>query len=128
MGISAVDDTCNILSGHPYGGLAILIRRKLRPLCDFIFYDDTRITGIQIKNRDECLYFVNVYLPYQCPDNYDLYVEYLGKLSAIIEDYESSKVAIIVFLMLLLALLLKVNCWKYAPIISDFEHFGRNSS
>ena len=52
--------------------------------------------GIQINNRDECLYFANVYLPYQCPDNYDLYVEYLGKLPAInIEDYESSKVAII---------------------------------
>ena len=37
-----------------------------------------------------------VYLLYQCPDNYDLYVEYLGKLSAIIEDYELSKVALIV--------------------------------
>ena len=36
--------------------------------------------GMQINNRDECLYFANVYLPYQCPDNYDLYVEYLGKL------------------------------------------------
>ena len=60
MGISAIDDTCNILSGRPYGGLAILIRRKIRPICDFIFYDDTRIMGIQIKNRDECLYFVNV--------------------------------------------------------------------
>ena len=62
MGISAIDDTCNILSGRPYGGLAILIRHKIRPKCDFVFYDDTRIMGIQIKNRDECLYIVNVYL------------------------------------------------------------------
>ena len=38
------------------------------------------------------LHYVNNYLPYQCPDNYDLHVEYLGKLSVIIEDYESSKV------------------------------------
>ena len=45
--------------------------------------------GIQIKNRDECLYFVNVYLLYQCPDNYNLYVEYSGKLSAIIEEFFS---------------------------------------
>ena len=36
-----------------------------------------------------------VCLPYQCPDHYDLFVEYLGKLPAIIVDYESSKVAII---------------------------------
>ena len=49
MGISAIDDTCNILSVRPYGGLAILIRRKIRLICDYIFYDDTRIMGIQIK-------------------------------------------------------------------------------
>ena len=122
----------NILSGRPYGGLAILIKRKLRPICDFIFHDDTRIMGIQIKNRDECLYFVNVYLPYQCPDNYDLYVEYLGKLSAIIEDYESSKVAIIGDFNAAVGTtfegeLLEV-CTHHELIISDYEHFGRNSS
>ena len=72
IGISAIDDTCNILSGRPYGGLAIFNKRKIRTICDFIFYDDTLIMGIQIKN--ECLYFVNVYLLYQRPDHYDLYV------------------------------------------------------
>ena len=36
--------------------------------------------------------------------NNDLYVEYLAKLSAIIKDYESSKVAIIGILMC---------CWLY---------------
>ena len=88
--------------------------------------------GIQIKNRDECLYFVNVYLPYQCPDNYDLYVEYLGKLSAIIEDYESSKVGIIGDFNAAVGTtfegeLLEV-CTHHELIISDYEHFGRNSS
>ena len=63
MGISTIDDTSGILSGRPYGGLAILVRRKLRPLCDFIFYDDTRIMGMKINNNNECLYFMNVYLP-----------------------------------------------------------------
>ena len=132
MGISAIDDTCNILSGRPYGGLAVLIRRKIKLICDCIVYDDTRIMGIQIKNRDECLYFVNVYLPYQCPDNYDLYVEYLGKLSAIIEDYESSKVAIIGDFNAAVGTtfeseLLEV-CIHHELNISDYEHFGRNSS
>ena len=62
MSISAIDDTCNILTGRPYGGLAILFGRKIRPIYDFLFYDDTRIMIIQIKNREVCLYFVNVYL------------------------------------------------------------------
>ena len=40
---------------------------------------------------------------------------------------------LLVILMLLLALLLKVNCWNlvcthHELIISDYEHFGRNSS
>ena len=132
MGISAIDDTCNILSGLPCGGLAILSRRKIRPICNFIFYDDTRIMDIQIKNRDECFYFVNVYLPYQCPNNYDLYVEYLGKLSAIIEDYESNKVAIIGDFIAAVGTtfdgeLLEV-CTHHELIISAYEHFGCNFS
>ena len=51
MGISTIDDTCSIVSGRPYGGLAILIRHKLRQFGDFILYDDTRIMGIQIKKQ-----------------------------------------------------------------------------
>ena len=41
------------------------------------------------------LYFINVYLSYQCSDNYDLYVEYLCKISATIEECHCSKIAII---------------------------------
>ena len=35
MGISAIDDTCNILAGRLYGGVAILIRKHLRPVREF---------------------------------------------------------------------------------------------
>ena len=90
-----IDDTSGTLSGPPYGGLAILVTRKVRPSCDFAFFDDTRIMSMKINNNCECLYFINVYLPYQCPNNYDLYVEYLDKLSTILEDCEISKVVII---------------------------------
>ena len=48
-----------------------------------------------MKHLKERLYFINVYLAYQCPDNYDLYAEYLGKFSAILEDCHSTKIAII---------------------------------
>ena len=29
--------------------------------------------GLEVKHLKERLYFINVYLPYQCPDNYDVY-------------------------------------------------------
>ena len=95
MGISAIDDTSHILTGRPYGGVAILIRKLLRPVCEFVFYDDTRMIDLEVKHLKERLYFINVYLRYQCPDNYDLYAEYLGKISAIVEDCHSTHIAII---------------------------------
>ena len=60
-------------------------------------YDDPRITGLEINCLSDSLHLLNVYLPYQCHDNYDDYVEYMGKLSAIAEGCTStsSKLAII---------------------------------
>ena len=132
MGISAIDDTSNILTGRPYGGVAILIRKLLRPVCEFEFYDDTRMIGLEVKHLKERLYFINVYLPYQCPDNYDVYAEYLGKISAIVEDCHSTKIAIIgdfnaavgtTFEDELLEL-----CTHHKLIIADYEKYGRTSN
>ena len=95
MGVSAIDSTSSIISGRPFGGVAILIRKKLRQYCNFLFYDDARIIGLELKFLSDNIYLLNVYLPYQCHDNYDAYVEYIGKISAIIEDCSTSKLAII---------------------------------
>ena len=95
MGVSTIDSSSGIISGRPFGGVALLIRKKMRQYCNFVFYDDPRITGLQIKCLYDSLHLLNVYLPYQCHDNYDDYVEYMGKLSVIAEGCTSSKLAII---------------------------------
>ena len=59
------------------------------------FCDDPRITGLEINCLSDSIHLLNVYLPYQCHDNYDGYVECMGKLSAIAEGCTSSKLAII---------------------------------
>ena len=88
--------------------------------------------GLEVAHTKEKLCFTNVYLPYQCPDNYDLYVEYLGKLSAIVEDCHSTKIAIIgdfnaavgtTFEDELLEL-----CTHHELFISDYEKYGRTSN
>ena len=33
MGVSAIDSSSGIITGRPYGGVAILIRKKLREHC-----------------------------------------------------------------------------------------------
>ena len=51
--------------------------------------------GLEYQNIDDFIHFMNVYLPYQCHDNFDNYVEYIGKISAILEDCRTSKLAVI---------------------------------
>ena len=58
MGISAIDDTCNILAGRPYGGVAILIRKHLRPVCQFVLYDDPRMMALEVKHFNDNLYLL----------------------------------------------------------------------
>ena len=87
-----------MLADHMVAYVAILIRKQLGPFCEFALYDNLRMMALEVKHFIDNLYFINEYLPYQCPDNYDLYVdllEYLGKISAIIEDCQCSKIAII---------------------------------
>ena len=67
----------------------------MRQYCNFVFYDDPRITGLEINCLSDSLHFLNVYLPDQCYENYDDYVEYMGKLSAIAKGCTSCKLAII---------------------------------
>ena len=95
IGISAIDDTNNNLAGCHYDGVAIFIRKLLRPVCELEFYDDTRMIGLEVEHLKIRLYFIKVFLHYQCPDNEDLYAEYLGKISSIVEDCHSTIIAII---------------------------------
>ena len=75
MGVSAIESTSGIISGRPFEGVAILIRKKLRQYCNFLFYDDARVIGLELKFLSDNIYLLNVYLPYQCHDTYDAYVE-----------------------------------------------------
>ena len=131
MGVSAIDSTSGIITSRPFGGVAILIRKKLRQYCNFIFYDDPQITGLEIKCVLDSVHLINVYLPYQCHDNYDDYVEYLGKISAIIEGCATSKLAVIgdfnAAVETNFERELLTFCTDRGLIISDYHFFGRVS-
>ena len=74
---------------------------------------------------------MKVYMPYQCTDNYDCYVEYLGKISVILEECTTTKIAIVgdfnaadstSFEAELLTL-----CESQNLVISDYQLLGRFS-
>ena len=94
FGVSAVDIEKELLVGRPYGGVAILFRKCLLPYISQVEYKDPRIIAIKLCS-DTCNTLVAcVYLPYDVSDNFELYVDYLGRLQMLIEQHDSSKVII----------------------------------
>ena len=70
-------------------------------------------------------------MPYQCDDNYDLFVEYIGKISSIIEESVTSNLIVLgdfnaavdsVFESELLEM-----CKTYQLVVSDYAVYGRVS-
>ena len=78
----------------PYNGLGVLIRKSFRPITNFHTYQGSRLLGITIKFDTESLHFLNTYLPYQCDDSYDLYVEYLGKIVSTVDESPTSHIMV----------------------------------
>ena len=80
FGTTAIDISNGIFSGRPYGGVAVLIRKSIRKSCQIHSYNDSYMLRITVNSSDMSCYFLNVYMPYQCDDNYNLFVEYIGKV------------------------------------------------
>ena len=72
-----------------------LWRKTLSNLISIVKYDDARLIGCMIRTNAIDSLYVNVYLPYQCDDNRDSYVYYLGKLSAIIDESPTSNITVV---------------------------------
>ena len=53
FGVSSIDDSTGIVRGRPYGGMAILVRKKYRSLIEFQQYGDPRILG---NHRQNCIF------------------------------------------------------------------------
>ena len=86
--ISAVDTEQGILVGRPYGGLSILYRKHLSVSGNIIHFDDSRLFGFNINCNNFKYLFVNVYLPYFSEENFAEYTMYIGKLEAIVNEYD----------------------------------------
>lgn len=90
-GISSIDIGADIVQGRPYGGLGILWRKNLGNCMHCTHYGDNRLFGIECTDQHGGkLLLLNVYLPYNCDENFDEFCEYLAKIDSI---FESSNVA-----------------------------------
>ena len=92
---SSMNTGNSLVRGRPFGGLAILWRKTLSEHLTVEKYGDSRIMCCRIGTLEDHMLLTNVYLPYQCRDNYDEYIQCLGQLTAIIDQCTTSRIAVV---------------------------------
>ena len=79
-GVSPYDASAGVLSGRPYGGVGFTWKSTLDE-CIYVIQTDYDWTCcIQISSANKDMYVINVYLPYDCTDNREIYIDYLSNI------------------------------------------------
>ena len=73
--------------GSPHDGLGILLTKSLGDNSNIVDLDDARLLGIEIviknNNNEIKLLFVNIYMPIDCADKTDDFMQYLSRVNDI---------------------------------------------
>lgn len=94
-GTSAMNTDGGIISGRPFGGVAILWRKNLELNVNVKRFQDPRFIGIELTINKSTILLVNSYMPYECSDNKEDFIFYLGMLQDLVESSSCDKIAII---------------------------------
>ena len=78
-GISAMNLEEGVLTGRPYGGVAILWRKSITSKFQIVDCNDTRLFGLELVFGDKKIIIFNVYLPYCSNENAEEFIQYLEK-------------------------------------------------
>ena len=73
FGLSSIDPSTSLMTGRPYGGVAVLWRNALASHVKPVTYDDDRIVGLECNLGGTKMLFIGVYLPYCTRLNFDRY-------------------------------------------------------
>ena len=98
-GVSAMDISCGMIQGRPFGGIGILWRKSVGSCIQIHKYNDGMVMAIEFNDGNRTILAVNIYMP--CRDrsttslNYDEFIKYIGLVDAIIKESEISSVFVI---------------------------------
>ena len=73
--VSPLDASCGILSGRPHGGVG-LWKRSLDQYITILDDSYDWLCGIRICCGNREYYLLNVYLPYECQENRDRFIDH----------------------------------------------------
>jgi len=95
FGVSVNDTKYDILSGRSYSGVCILWRKSISKYITVVQYDDRCMIACKLCNNNNVYLFVDVYLRYQCHENFDDYVHYTRKLISVVQERATSSIVLV---------------------------------
>ena len=87
-GVATVDPADGLLIGHPPGGVAIMWNKCLDKCVKPIDFNCNWCVGLEVLLDQKKFVIVNLYMPFQCSDNEDKYLDCLGYLKSMMEELE----------------------------------------
>lgn len=94
-GKSGVDTSRGIVRGRPYGGVAILWRKKLFRSVSVVECMSVRITGIKVVLEDRRLLVFSIYMPTGRENNLAEFTDCLSEVRAVMDDCDVDSVFIL---------------------------------
>ena len=95
-GVACVDFSAGILHGRPYGGVSVFYHKRLANFISPIYFLDCNwCVGVNIAVESTPFTLLNTYLPFECIDNTDDYIEKLTLLESFIENISHASFALV---------------------------------
>ena len=91
--------TCDLadgpIRGRPSGGVAFLWRKSIDNNVKILKIDDPRFICATITSENVNMMLINVYLPYECNDNVDEYLDSIGVLTSLVDNAPTHHVCVV---------------------------------
>ena len=94
-GVSPYDASSGVLVGRPYGGVGFMWKNSLDECDTIVHCDYDWMCCIKLSSANKDMYIINVYLPYECMDNHDMYMDYLSKIAVFTAGINSTCIFIV---------------------------------
>ena len=95
IGAAKIDESSGIIQGRYSGGVALMWKANISQYINQLEIDSDWCVAVEVCMGSVKLVIVNIYMPYQCYNNEDQYLENLGYITSLIEELNCTSFVII---------------------------------
>ena len=95
MGAATIDETHGVYHGHYPGGVALFWKKDISANIKRLNFNSDWAVAIEVSQGTSSLVILNVYMPYQCMQNQDQYIDNLWNIYSFIESINTTNFMII---------------------------------